>query len=108
MPTGRKLDLEHDLARLEGQLTQGLATGANAYEKLGVDLRVVHETSRLIIDRPQLVPRLFEAVRLLGIRFRGQGPKPPQGGVAGFFRSTRPVDLDRARAQTRSLRRLII
>jgi hypothetical protein len=50
VPRARKLDLEHDCAGFECQLPERLGTRADTCKKLSVDVRVVDEASRLVID----------------------------------------------------------
>jgi hypothetical protein len=54
VPKARNLQLEHEVATLEGQLPRCRRAGADAREQSWVEVRVINEGGGLVVDRPQL------------------------------------------------------
>ncbi len=88
------LDLEQDVARLEGELTKRLGTGSNRREQLSVDVRVVDERSRLVIDRsgPAHATGVTGRVGLGGTDPEAEGPEPEEGGLLGGLCAAGPAE----------------
>ena len=106
----RDLELEHEVARFEGQLAQVTAAGANARDQLGVELGVIDEVGGLVVDRShcalgEVCGGTSFAVRL---RVKAKRAKPAECRLTGHSRGAGPVGPRTGAVDMDLLRHLVV